>query len=272
MADIKTLITDKIHEQGVLQEVLCELVGSIPDPAPVEIKALKFTSVGLQKLGMEPAFDMVDIISLEYSYNGEDWETWDFSNDVLEFGDDDALYIRGNNPNGLGYFENEYIKAKSNFIFDTDAPVTVEGRLMYLIDSSQDLDTMDFSSSEQKGEGFYGLFDSCEALVDISGLILPNNAQYSCYYKMFQYCTNIIKTPELPALILEDWCYRDMFAECSRLSEAIIKATDISAEGCILNWVSSGTGTGVIKCDPSMVSTFEADSNTPAGWTVEAIS
>ena len=38
-------------------------------------------------------------VSLEYSYNGNDWSEWDFSS--LSINSDGALYIRGYNPDGF---------------------------------------------------------------------------------------------------------------------------------------------------------------------------
>ncbi|MBQ1865801.1 MAG: hypothetical protein II151_02645, partial [Bacteroidales bacterium] len=59
-------------------------------------------------------------------------------------------------------------------------------------------------------------------------------------------CTSLTTTPILHARTLVNYCYKYMFANCSNLQAAKIWATDISAEGCLDNWllnVSSSQGT-----------------------------
>lgn len=41
----------------------------------------------------------------------------------------------------------------------------------------------------------------------------------SCYIQLFQNCTSLVSTPDLPAKVLQSSCYRNMFAGCTSLEE-----------------------------------------------------
>ena len=62
------------------------------------INALKFTTSSRATKSMKDNYNANDI-KLEYSYNGDDWDTWNFKG--LNINSGDTLYIRGYNPKGF---------------------------------------------------------------------------------------------------------------------------------------------------------------------------
>ena len=144
---------------------------------------------------------------------------------------------------------------------------------------------------------FYGLFRDCTELWHAANLVLPAlNLTYACYRYMFSGCASLLSTPELPALYLADSCYYGMFSNCnqnlratpelpalylaehcyyemfdgcSKLNHITMLATDISAYGCLANWVDGVSSTGTFVKHPDMESLEAGVSGIPEGWTVE---
>jgi hypothetical protein len=85
---------------------------------------------------------------------------------------------------------------------------------------------------------------------------------------MFYYCTNLTTAPELPATTLADDCYYYMFYNCNKLNYIKMLATDISASGCLSNWVIGVASTGTFVKNPDMNSLPTGYSGIPSGWTV----
>ena len=61
---------------------------------------------------------------------------------------------------------------------------------------------------------------------------------------MFKNCTSLTTAPTLPAGILAEYCYQEMFSGCSKLSSVTMLAFDVSAEFCLDHWLI-GAGTNV---------------------------
>lgn len=81
---------------------------------------------------------------------------------------------------------------------------------------------------------FPELFQRDTYLVDTKDVALPSNAASTCYYSMFNGCTSLVSTPNLPATDLStaDSCYQYMFGGCTSLKDAPeLPATSLSA-GC----------------------------------------
>ena len=63
-----------------------------------------------------------------------------------------------------------------------------------------------------------GLFRYCTGLIDASKLILPATIlKERCYADMFRDCTNLVISPELPAINFAFRCHADMFHACTNL-------------------------------------------------------
>ena len=170
------------------------------------IKAIKFLSEGTSTISLAKVSNQIDYyILLEYSYNGVDWDRWDFSS--LTINQSDALYIRGDNPYGFCRNDEFY-----TFIIKGDK-VSCSGNIMSLIDYRTLPNVIPNSFC------FCGLFKNCTALTTAPELPATELTD-RCYCKMFYGCTSLIKAPALPAKVMTDFCYGYMFSGCTALTTA----------------------------------------------------
>ena len=89
---------------------------------------------------------------------------------------------------------------------------------------------------------FYGLFLFNSTLTDASGLLLP-------------------------ATILTESCYYNMFTQCAKLNAVTCLATDISASYCTDYWLTDVSATGTLITPASTAWTTNSESGIPTGWT-----
>ena len=114
------------------------------------------------------------------------------------------------------------------------------------------------------------MFYGCTSLAT-SPTILATTLAERCCYGMFYNCTNLTTSPTLLATTLDEKCYYYMFRGCSNLNSITMLATDISASGCLTNWVDRVATTGTFfKSAEIEESAFSRDKNgIPNGWTIE---
>lgn len=172
--------------------------------------------------------------------------------------------------------EKLYIRAKTNrwairnqmvFYWNSIGGVSkVGGNIMSLLYGS------DFTGNETsfKGYGyeFAYLFNTgfVSQIIDASSLILPAVSD-GCYMEMFA-GSPITSAPILSATTLAPNCYSYMFYGCSSLNYVYCFATDISASGCVDNWLYNVAANGTFIKNPNMSSWPAGDSGIPSGWTV----
>ena len=195
------------------------------------INAIKFISEGTSTISLAKVSNPTDYnISLEYSYNGVDWSTWDLS--ALAVNSGDTLYIRGNNPSGFNsYNKNTKTYKYHKFIIEGDK-VSCSGNIMSLIDYKNLPDVIPCSYC------FYGLFENCTALTTAPELPATELAE-SCYVFMFSGCTSLTTAPELPATELAESCYESMFSNCYSLTTAPELPATKLADYCY-SWMFNG--------------------------------
>ena len=170
------------------------------------VYALLFTTSGRATISMKDNYN-ANNIKLEYSYNGDDWDIWNFKG--LKINSGDTLYIRGNNPKGFSHDNRVYCQFVMN---GTD--VSCSGNIMSLIDyRKKTLDTIPCDYC------FYGLFRNCTILTAAPELPATRIANF-CYSNMFSECYILKAAPELPAKTLTDYCYAFMFSGCTALKTA----------------------------------------------------
>ena len=111
-----------------------------------------------------------------------------------------------------------------------------------------------------------GMFSGCTGLQSAPELPATTLDEF-CYSDMFYGCTSLTTAPELPAATLVDSCYTRMFANCSKLNYIKMLATNISASGCLTNWVQgvAANGTFVKKSATTLPS---GTSGIPNNWTI----
>ena len=198
-------------------------------PQPLKFTANSAQTITLQNHGGNAP-------SVEYSYDGNNWNTWDYSS--LTFGTDNkSVYIRGNNSTGFSISET----IRSQFSFgNSDVPVTCEGDVMSLIDYTKT------TTSIPCNYCFFDLFyNHCTSLTTAPELPATALADY-CYASMFEGCTSLTIAPELPATTLAYCCFFHMFSGCTSLTTtpAVLPAT-ILAESCYSNMFSDCTSLSV---------------------------
>ena len=116
---------------------------------------------------------------------------------------------------------------------------------------------------------YWGMFCDCTSLTTAPELPATTLAEH-CYEFMFNSCVNLTEAPELFAMTLVDYCYSDMFGCCTNLNYIKMLATDISASGCLSNWVEGVSNAGVfVKAQGAEIPS--GTSGIPSGWTVENI-
>ena len=117
-------------------------------------------------------------------------------------------------------------------------------------------------------DGCYdGMFYGCTSLTAAPELPATRLA-YSCYSQMFYYCRSLTTAPVLPATTLTQYCYQYMFNSCTSLNNITMLATDISASGCLNNWVQGVSSTGTFTKAAEMTTLPTGINGIPSGWTV----
>ena len=194
----------------------------------------------------------------EYRIDDGSWNTLSTDTNTSSINKGQTLSFRGNltpaSNQGIGTFT---ISRKCN----------LKGNIMSLLYGDDFIDETDLTGYDY---AFYYLFNNCTNIVDASELELPATTLASyCYYYMFFNCTGLTIAPELPATTLTYDCYYAMFRGCDKLNYIKMLATDISASGCLTNWVNGVSSTGTFVKHLDMNSLPTGVNGIPSGWTVE---
>lgn len=99
---------------------------------------------------------------------------------------------------------------------------------------------------------------------------LPYDYTFQNLFKDNIYITNAEdKELVLPATVLTQNCYFQMFSGCTNLNYIKCLATDISASNCTYNWLYNVSSSGTfVKAAGFDGWTTDDDSGIPWGWTV----
>ena len=122
-------------------------------------------------------------------------------------------------------------------------------------------------ATEMKAASYIIMFSGCSSLTTAPELP-ATTLDDSCYSQMFEGCTSLAEAPELPATTLVQACYSGMFKDCTSLSRIVCKATDISAQSCLVDWVNNVSSQGTFVKSIG-VQWPEGVSGIPEGWTVQ---
>ncbi|MBR4683813.1 MAG: hypothetical protein IKO95_03235 [Spirochaetia bacterium] len=251
---------------------------------PVSLNPLCFTANtagSTIKLKAHDYFPPSSIPTVQYSTDGENWNSYILNTLINLEHPGDKVYFRGDN----GSFCDE----DGNMNFVMDGSIAASGNIMSLLDKTCELTTI------PNAWCFYYLFNSCNALTtapELPATVLKNG----CYASMFNGCASLTVAPELPAATLESACYENMFYMCSSLETVpLIAATTLLIYSCDgmfsecnnLNsitvnftgwsgdatdyWVKNVAATGDFYCPATLATGAPGDfgdSKVPAGWTV----
>ena len=112
------------------------------------------------------------------------------------------------------------------------------------------------------------MFQSCTGLVKTMSILPATNLAQYCYRDMFRGCSAMTDSPILPAKTLVAYCYSYMYYYCTALSKITALFTTLSPSTATQNWVTSvaSTGTFVKASDATWNQT--GASGTPSGWTI----
>ena len=90
-----------------------------------------------------------------------------------------------------------------------------------------------------------------------------------CYYNMFAGCPSLTEVPELPATILADYCYQYMFYGCNALKKVKVGFYDWkSGINATTEWLTNVPSDGVFECPSALDCSTRDKSHVPAGWTI----
>ena len=192
-------------------------------------------------------------------------------------------------------FRGEFTPSASEGIgtFTINKKCNLKGNCMSMLFGNNAADNYSLSG---KNYAFYKLFSNCTNIVNVDSNFLPATtlANYcyssmfggcsnlttapelpattlanSCYDSMFENCSSLTTAPELPATTLAESCYYYMFNDCTKLNYIKMLATNISASGCLNNWVKGVSSTGTFVKNATMTSLPRGTSGIPTGWTVQ---
>ena len=128
-----------------------------------------------------------------------------------EFSKESPMYIYGINPRGVTKSDTTYV----HFKFNGPSKFNISGNIMGLIDGFNEVTTIPSLYC------FYKLFFGVGLIYDASELRLPAiSLQQNCYREMFKGCSSITAAPELPAMVTQQYCYESMFMGCTSLISA----------------------------------------------------
>ena len=100
------------------------------------------------------------------------------------------------------------------------------------------------------------MFRNCEGLSDVTQIALPATIlANACYQDLFFECTNIHFSPQLPATIMAQECYRGMFVRCTNLEVMPLLPSIALADSCYMDMFSECSNLKTISALPASVLT-----------------
>ena len=149
----------------------------------------------------------------------------------------------------------------SPYTIDTEITLTNVGDCVQFQNTLETLGTDSSNYVQFVMTGKIAASGNCMSMLNFSDKMTA----YAFYY-LFDGCTSLVNAPELPATVLVDYCYQNMFNECTKLN--YIKVNFSSwVDNTTNNWVAGVSSTGVFNA-PSDLPVIVGDSNVPTGWTV----
>ena len=196
------------------------------------------SSLELKKFDEDNWEEITPTANVEYSTDGFNWTTWDYSAIVLNQGE--TVYIRGNNPSGFSTinYEDDYTV---HFFSTPNGSFECHGNIMSLLYGSNFEDALTIPNA------FCFDYLFCNEDTEIGCNIttapeLPATALTSgCYNSMFARCTGLTTAPELPATTLTSGCYYEMFLNCTSLVSAPELPAETLANNCYYNMFNGCT-------------------------------
>lgn len=196
-------------------------------------------------------------IQMEYSSDGTDW--YQYGGEWIPIEAGDTVSFKAQDTDWLAYNAN----------FETQGDISVYGNIMSLVDNGS------FGSIiEVPMEGcFAGLFSGSTGITDAESLLMPATVlTEECYKEMFRGCSNLGKTPLLPAIDIygADGAYAGMYKNCNVLYSIKCAAVNDGSTGTFTEWVQGVSQIGVFQRHEDSFWNF-GDDGIPIGWTVDTL-
>ena len=189
-------------------------------------------------------------------FNVRNWNGVDNAHDLKK---GDKVYIKGDAQN-MNTNEYCYIRVNRNEIY-MPKKIQVSGDLSSLYDFSDTIPEYGFNR-------FFSTNNEYTILTfkDLTFGSLTKLSPYCCY-QMFIGNIAIKRAPELQATTLAAHCYDNMFGGCRTLNYVKAMFTDISAEGCLSDWLYNVSPVGTFV--KNVEATYDnASANIPTDWTI----
>ena len=142
----------------------------------------------------------------------KDYKTWN------DYTTGDSITL---DPTERVYIKSDYVRDTGNsprFVFNGDgAHLRARGNIASLIYGTNDAYVNKYTSTEEYC--YTSMFNGCTSLVQTPELPATTLAT-RCYYLMFRRCTSLTQAPELPATTLATRCYDSMFQSCTSFVQA----------------------------------------------------
>lgn len=129
--------------------------------------------------------------------------------------------------------------------------------------TAPEINVLELGGASALNQTFY----QCTGITDCQEILNPMTLTTNCYYQMYDGCTNLTKSPELPATTSVSGCYNYMF-----------RNTKVNRIKCLLNpaasqsnWVLGVSGTirdGLFIKHPNATWPAAGVSSVPVGWTI----
>ena len=187
-----------------------------------EFKGLKFKAV---EANAKISYTLNTISpDIKYSYDGETWYTWNAGDEIPLTNIGDFIYVKGNNPHGIGRGDRTTNNGYMQFITgenENSPKIAASGNINSLLDNGDGSYITAIPGDLDSGYSwcYYSLFKNCKNLTKAPNL--PAIDVYTHAYRdMFMLCISLTTAPELPATILASYCYYNMFYGCMSLTSA----------------------------------------------------
>ena len=167
----------------------------------------------------------------EYCIDNGEWNTLAKATNTVSINKGQTLSFRGNlTPTSSNGIGTFTISKKCN----------VKGNIMSLLYKDDFTDKTDLTG---KSYTFKNLFLNCSTIIDALYLVLPATILINeCYSNMFEGCTCLTVAPELPATTLTEYCYYCMFLGCASLTQVHKLPATMLAESCYSSMFYGCTG------------------------------
>ncbi len=233
--------------------------------------------------------------TISYQLEGSDsWNTLTYS-ETLVLNENQTAKFKMNDPTIISFGYGPGTVGIGTFY--VSKTYNVKGNIMSLLHGDDFVGKVSLSDKAGVFTRLFMPYNKSNPLIDAGNLILPatilasgcyaymfnaNNLLTTapklpattlisgCYMYMFRACSSLITAPELHATTLANYCYHEMFYYCTSLNYIKMLATDISANGCLTDWIKNVSSTGTfVKSTSADIPT--GTSGIPEGWTVQNI-